>query len=65
MLRTLPTVIPGHARKRVNPESILRSKGYEFRVRAHSASKTRVNALAGAPRNDRGEFFSSLMGAME
>ena len=27
--------------------------------RAHSASKTRVNALMGAPRNDGPEFFSN------
>ena len=44
-------VIPGR-REAANPESILRSSGYGFRVRAHSASETRVNALAGAPRND-------------
>jgi hypothetical protein len=32
-----------------------------FRVRAHSASQTRVNALTGAPRNDDGGFFNSLL----
>ena len=29
------------------------TSGSGFRVRAHSASKTRVNALTGAPRNDK------------
>ena len=46
-------VIPGPAEGR-NPES--RKAGSPgvtgFRARAHSASKTRVNALVGAPRND-------------
>jgi hypothetical protein len=32
-----------------------------FRARAHSASKTRVNAFMGAPRNDGPEFFSNLL----
>ena len=58
----LSPVIPGH-REAVGPESrakfAIRSSG--FRVRAHSASKTRVNALMSAPRNDRGEFFSKLL----
>jgi hypothetical protein len=51
MNRCLSIVIPGR-RAAASPESILRSVGYGFRARAHSASKTRVNALMGAPRND-------------
>jgi hypothetical protein len=31
-----------------------------FRVRAHSASQTRVNALSGAPWNDDGGVFRVL-----
>ena len=42
-MMNLSGVIPGH-REATNPESILPSRGYGFRVRAF-----------GAPRNDRGE----------
>jgi hypothetical protein len=47
-------VIPGR-REAANPESMTTDAEYGFRVRAHSASKTRVNALMGVPRNDCGE----------
>jgi hypothetical protein len=61
----LSFVIPGR-RAAANPESINTDREYGFRARAHSASKTRVNALMarrrtrvnaliGAPRNDGGE----------
>jgi hypothetical protein len=39
-------VIPG--RRKANPESITTNRNYGFRVRAHSASQTGVNALKGA-----------------
>jgi hypothetical protein len=46
------TVIPGR-REAANPESRRGTRcGFGFRARAHSASKTRVNALKGASRND-------------
>jgi hypothetical protein len=55
-------VIPGRA-EGANPES--RKAGNPdvsgFRARRHSASKTRVNALMAASRNDVREFFSSLL----
>src|SRR4051812_39958378 len=53
MSKRLSAVIPGR-REAAGPETratgILFWSG--FRARAHSASKTRVNALVGAPRND-------------
>jgi len=69
----LSAVIPGRRHERVyarlrramaaGPESS--NTGIScfsgFRVRAHSASKTRVNALVGAPRNDGQSFFSKLL----
>jgi tripartite-type tricarboxylate transporter receptor subunit TctC len=72
-MKNCPAVIPGRRHKRVHarlrrataagPESryigIACFSG--FRDRAHSASKTRVNALAGAPRNDGPGFLSSLL----
>jgi hypothetical protein len=45
-------VIPGHARKRVNPESILPVVVMDSGFARHSASKTRVTRLWLAPRND-------------
>jgi hypothetical protein len=47
-------VMPAEREARV-PESIIPVCGHRFRDRARSASKTRVNALAGAPRNDGGK----------
>ena len=41
-----------------------RSEGRHSGARRHSASKTRVNALMAAPRNDRRGFFSNLPKAM-
>jgi tripartite-type tricarboxylate transporter receptor subunit TctC len=73
IVKNCPAVIPGRRHKRVHarlrrataagPESryIGISCFSGFRARAHSASKTRVNALAGAPRNDASDFFSSLL----
>jgi hypothetical protein len=49
------SVIPGRSQseRTRNPETSS-EQASGFRVRAHSASKTRVNALMGASRNDEG-----------
>jgi hypothetical protein len=60
-------VIPGRGR-RPSPESITPAGGYGFRTRRHSASKTRVNALAAAPRNDGrydSNFGNSVLALLE
>jgi hypothetical protein len=46
--------------KAASPESIIPAGGYGFRARRHSASKTRVNALAAVPRNDA--WYDSNLG---
>jgi hypothetical protein len=48
---TLLFVIPGRP-EGPDPQSITPVCNYGFRVRRHSASKTRVNALMATPRND-------------
>ena len=56
---TLSSFRDGAKRRARNPEAVaMRASG--FRVRAHSASQTRVNALSGAPRNDDGRVFRVL-----
>src|SRR4051812_22913808 len=54
-------VIPGRSRseRTRNPDAYTELTS-GFRVYAHSASKMRVNALVGAPRNDRGECCDFL-----
>jgi microcin C transport system substrate-binding protein len=48
---TKKRVIPGR-REAANPEAMVTDRDYGFRVRAHSASETRIDARTGAPRND-------------
>ncbi|MEA2980301.1 MAG: NitT/TauT family transport system substrate-binding protein, partial [Alphaproteobacteria bacterium] len=50
----------GAERRARNPERHT-MRGSGFRARAHSASKTRVNALKGAPRNDAVVFAFALI----
>ena len=55
----------GARAKLANPDSITTAAEYGFRVRRHSASKTRVTALMAPSRNDksRREFIAMLGGA--
>ena len=46
--------IHNHRTCTVEPSHFCDGGDYGFRARAHSASQTRVNALLGAPRNDKG-----------
>jgi pyruvate dehydrogenase E1 component beta subunit len=59
-LNALASVIPGW-RAAPNPESGgIRRGCFWIPVRAHSASKTRVNTLVGVPRNDEGEHHGRI-----
>jgi hypothetical protein len=53
--------------KAASPESVIPAGGYGFRARRHGASKTRVNALAAAPRNDGydSNLRSAVAGAVQ
>jgi urea transport system ATP-binding protein len=55
-------VIPGRGRSPASPESILRSSGYGFRVRAHKRVYARLRRAMGAPRNDRGLAMLEVKG---